>query len=153
MTLLAVSPAIAQSEPDVVIPADVACPGFALGIDSAGNENRVDREFYDKEGNLIRVLSTGTGPDLTLINMTTGATVSLQGNGANSRTTFNPDGTLTVVNTGHNILIMFPTDVPAGPSTTLYIGRLVYTVDPTTGVYTFVDFKGKSRDLCAALAS
>ncbi len=27
--------------------------------------------------------------------------------------------------TGHNVLILFPTDVPAGPSTTLYVGQVV----------------------------
>jgi len=29
---------------------------------------------------------------------------------------------------GHNVLILFPSDVPAGPSTTLYVGRVVFTV-------------------------
>ena len=33
-------------------------------------------------------------------------------------------------------VILFPSHVPAGPSTTLYTGRLVYTVDTSTGVIT-----------------
>ena len=53
--------------------------------------------------------------------------------------------------TGHTILIMFPTDVPAGPSTTLYIGRVVFTVDPAL-VATIVSTAGRRVDICAALS-
>jgi hypothetical protein len=59
----------------------------------------------------------------------TGEKVELPSDGSVTRTTINTDGTATVENTGHNVLILFPTDVPAGPLTTLYVGRLVYTAD------------------------
>ena len=58
---------------------------------------------------------------------------------------------MTTVMTGHNILILFPTDIPAGPSTTLYVGRVVFTVD-ANGVYTLGSTSGRSTDICAALA-
>jgi hypothetical protein len=32
------------------------------------------------------------------------------------------------------VLILYPTDVPAGPSTTLNVGRVVFTID-TQGVH------------------
>jgi hypothetical protein len=54
--------------------------------------------------------------------------------------------------TGKNVLILFPTDVPAGPSSTLYTGRLVYTVDNTTGVFTVVSSSGRTTDLCALVS-
>jgi hypothetical protein len=53
---------------------------------------------------------------------------------------------------GHPVLIMFPTDVPAGPSTTLYVGRVVFDVDNATGVFTLKETHGKATDLCAALS-
>ena len=53
---------------------------------------------------------------------------------------------------GHLVLIMFPTDVPAGPSTTLYVGRVVFDVAPDR-VFTLKETQGKSTDLCAALSS
>ena len=53
--------------------------------------------------------------------------------------------------TGHNVLILFPSDVPAGPSTTLYVGRVVFTAD-VNGIFTLVSTSGTSTDLCAALS-
>jgi hypothetical protein len=53
--------------------------------------------------------------------------------------------------TGHNVLFLFPTDVPAGPSTTLYVGRVVFHVD-TEGVFTLQSTNGTATDICAALS-
>ena len=60
---------------------------------------------------------------------------------------------MTYTNTGHTGLILFPTDVPAGPTTTLYVGRMIYSVDPSTGVFTFLGSNGRQLDVCALLAS
>jgi hypothetical protein len=49
-------------------------------------------------------------------------------------------------------LVVFPSDVPAGPTTTQYVGRFVYTVDLASGVSTFVGAVGPQRDICAELA-
>ena len=53
--------------------------------------------------------------------------------------------------TGHNILILFPTDVPPGPSTTLYVGQVGFTVD-ANAVFTVTSVAGRSVDICAALS-
>ena len=79
--------------------------------------------------------------------------MAIRTDGSVSQTTFNRDGTQTVVATGHNGLILFPTDLPAGPTTTHYIGRIVYTVDPATGVSTLISMSGSGRDICAELAT
>ena len=63
----------------------------------------------------------------------------------------NADGSQTVTLSGHNVLFLFPTDVPAGPSTTLYVGRVVFTVD-VNGVFTLVSTAGTATDICAALS-
>jgi hypothetical protein len=146
------SPATAADPPDAVfeLPAGVACPDFALKVEVRGG-NQVMKEFRDKNGNVVRMLSAGKGSELSFINLSTGATLSLTTGGSVTHTTLNPDGSQTVTGTGHNVLIFFPTDVPAGPSTTLYQGRIVYTVDPN-GVSTLQEVSGKTTDICAALS-
>jgi hypothetical protein len=68
-----------------------------------------------------------------------------------THTTYNPDGSQTIEITGHNVLILFPTDFPPGPSTTLYVGRVVYSID-ASGVYTVLEESGKKTDICAAVS-
>jgi hypothetical protein len=140
------------ADPDFqfTLPAGVACNDFDLLVEGTG-DNRVMRQFTDQGGNVVRILAAGKGFDLTFTNQNTGETVELPSNGSVMQTTINDDGTTTVVNTGHNVLILFPTDVPAGPSTTLYVGRLVYTVD-TNGVFTLQSTSGPTTDICALLS-
>ncbi len=141
----------AQAEAhDLVLPPGQAC-SFALGIDVGGGQHGLVRDFVDREGTVVRSISAGTGSDLTFTNLANGRVVRTAANGAVTRTVFNADGTSTVTLTGHNVLILFPTDVPAGPSTTLYVGRVTYTVD-AQGVYTLRATSGRARDLCAELA-
>jgi len=64
-----------------------------LRIESSGG-NRIERSFFDKSGNFVRFISAGTGSALTFTNLGTNVTISTKSN-------------------GHNILILFPTDVPA----------------------------------------
>jgi hypothetical protein len=68
-----------------------------------------------------------------------------------TQTVNNPDGTQTVTATGHNGLILFPSDVPAGPTATQYTGQIVYTID-AEGIFTLVSTSGQATDICAALA-
>ena len=102
----------------LVLPAGQAC-NFDLQIDGAGTGNQVYREFLDKNGNVVRTLTAGTGFGLTFTNLGNGATLSLKSNGAVTHVTKGADGVDTWVSTGHNVIILFPTDSPPGPSTTL----------------------------------
>lgn len=130
-------------------PAGTAC-AFPLLVEGTLG-NTIDRTFTDEAGNPVRMLSTGTGSALTFTNEITSATVSLPSNGAVTRTTYLADGsTLNVLN-GHNVLFLFPTDVPAGPSTTLFTGQVVFTATPT-GDFTLLSTHGTSRNLCAELS-
>jgi hypothetical protein len=63
----------------------------------------------------------------------------------------NPDGSSTYTTTGHNVLILSPTDITVGPSTTLYVGRVVFTVD-TANRFEVTLVSGRSVDICSALA-
>ena len=134
---------------EVVFPAGTACD-FDLLVTGTGG-SQIMREFTDREGNVIRTLTAGRGTDLTFTNVATDASVSLKGNGSVMSTTLDPDGSATVRNTGHNVLILFPTDVPAGPSTTLYVGRVTFDVD-AEGIFTITGSSGRTRDLCDELS-
>ena len=130
--------------------AGVACE-FPLTL--VGSEDtRTLHELTDANGNAVTLL-TGRGSVVTLTNDDTGATLALQANGAPWRIVNRPDGTSTYTTMGHLVLIMFPSDVPAGPSTTLYVGRVVFDVVNATGVFTLREARGKATDLCAALSS
>jgi hypothetical protein len=130
-------------------PAGLAC-AFELLIEGSGG-HQVFREFLDKNDNVVRTLTAGTGSALTFTNVATGATFSSQSNGAVTHVTYNPDGSSIWVTTGHNVLILFPTDTPAGPSTTLYVGHVVFTVD-TSFNYALQQHSGQATDICAALS-
>ena len=140
--------AVAQHEFE--FPAGEACADFGLGVDTAGGKQKL-HEFRDADGNVVRTLTTGTGFQLTFTNLSSGATLALPGNGAVTRTVSNADGSQTLTLTGHNLLILFPSDVPAGPSTTVYVGRVVFTID-ASGVFTVLSTSGKATDICAALS-
>jgi hypothetical protein len=142
---------VSAAEPDFAFELDpgVAC-AFGLRVEGTGDK-RIMREFTDRNGNVVRTLAAGEGFTLTFTNVSTGKSLTLPSSGSVQRTTVNSDGTSTVVSTGHNVVIFFPTDIPAGPSTTLYVGQIVYTVD-ASGVFTLQSTSGTTTDLCALLA-
>jgi WD40 repeat protein len=141
------SPAVAAS---TELPAGLGCD-FALRIDSTGGKLH-EKTFTDKDGDPVRFLSAGKGVVLTYTNIDSGESVTIRTDGSVTSIRFNADGTQTWTTTGHNGLILFPSDVPAGPTTTQYVGKVVFNVDPTTGIFTLVSTKGQARDICAELS-
>ena len=99
---LAAPAAAAPEDYDLFLPAGLGCEGFGLGIDISGG-NRIIREFTDENGNVVRILETGRGTDLTFTNDTTGASLVLRSSGSVSDTRFNSDGTRTVSSMGHTL--------------------------------------------------
>jgi len=138
--------------PDQVfdLPAGLACQDFDLRVEVWTSANRVFRQFKDKKGNVVRILTAGKGNTLAFTNLATLEKVTLTANGSVEHITLNADGSQTWEVTGHNVLILFPTDVPAGPSTTLYVGRVQFTVSPA-GVFTLQSTSGTATDICTAL--
>jgi hypothetical protein len=138
---------------DDPLPPGTACD-FRLSIVSNGD--RVDKIFVDKNGERVRLIQAGRGWELTFTNADTHSALTLKPNGSVYQEKTNPDGSLTVTATGHNVIIFFPSDVPAGPSTIQYVGRIVYTVlYPGTAnqVFTLQQVSGKQVDICAALSN
>ena len=140
-----------------ILPAGTGCD-FNLGFKATGG-NLHTKEFTDENGETVRILTSGKGVLLTYTNYgmkpkkpVAGESITIRTDGSVAETVVNPDGTLTVTATGHNGLIMFPSDVPAGPSTIHYIGKIVYNIDPETGVFTLVSTSGQQIDVCAEMA-
>jgi hypothetical protein len=137
----------------IVLPKGQACPDFGVTIDLISPDHRVSKTFFDKNGNPVRYLNAGQGNHFVFTNSASGVTLTVKTGGSVEHITPNPNGTQTWITTGHELVVLFPSDTPAGPSTTLYIGRLMFTIDPSS--FTFLgiqSFTGKSTDICAALA-
>jgi hypothetical protein len=141
-----------------IIPKGLACPDFNVGLATTGGPV-VEKTFNYKDGS-VRFLSVGKGVVVTWTNYgpdpanpVAGKSVAIKTSGSVTSTKISPDGTqATVTATGHNGLVLFPSDLPAGPTTTQYIGRIVYTVDLPTGTFTLLSTSGSERDICAELA-
>lgn len=146
-TVSSASAAVAQEPVTDDFPAGTAC-AFPLQIETWAAS--VPRELPGRDGD-SRFLRAGKGEPLTFTNVDNGHSVSLKANGAVQRTTIHADGSSTWEMTGHNILILFPTDVPAGPSTTLCVGRVLFT-STAAGDFTVRQASGHSVDLCAQIA-
>ena len=140
------------ADPDftVVFPAGLACE-FEMRLDGFGGKGHF-REFRDRDGQVVRTFDHVTGLVLRFTHTSTDATLSVRLNGSNAHTSdYAPDGSFTMKLTGHRLVILFPTDSPPGPSTTLFNGQATFLVEPGD-VYTLVSAKGKETDICAALA-
>ena len=161
ITLGIAAPSLAQTQtcPAIQLDAGIACRGFALGIDVALPAHRVEKTFVDKNGNVVRILNAGQGNTLLfskfeIVDATNNicrliSTFSLNTNGSVERIRCCTDkGEQIWTTTGHNVLILFPTDSPAGPSTNLYSGRLVFLQGATT---TLQSVSGSVTDICARL--
>ena len=147
----AAAPALAEDPgPIHIFPAGEACEDFSVEVFATGGKSHT-RQFTDKSG-AIRTITAGTGSQLTFVNADTREAVRLKSNGAVTRTTTHGDGSQSLVSTGHNVIILFPSDIPPGPSMTLIVGRAEYTID-AAGVWTLQEPTGRTVDLCAELAS
>jgi len=151
-TLGCSSLAIAETPPDFTVnfPTGIACNGFKLRVEGWNDGNYGLRETKDKFG-ITRTIEAGTGYVLRFTNWKSKKTFETKSNGTANHTTYNSDGTQTVALTGHNVVILYPTDSPPGPSTSLYMGEVVFTID-TAGNYFVHSVSGQSVDICAAVS-
>ena len=69
-----------------------------------------------------------------------------------SWTRVDASGSARLTLTVHNVLIYVPTDIPAGPSTTLVVGREDIAVDLATFQFRRLSRTGHTTDICAALS-
>jgi hypothetical protein len=146
-TVLAVAQPAAAAE--VELPAGAGC-AFALGLDG-GSFPPERRNFTDRNGNKVTIMAGKSGA-LTWTNLKTGKTVSFASRGTRLKVTETSPTSQLLEFSGHVGLVLFPTDVPAGPSTTQISGRLVLQFNPENGDTVVLKQEGKQVDVCAALS-
>ncbi len=136
--------------PDATIPFDagLACH-FPLTLEQWDNKTHT-REFTDTHGNMHSV-STGKGHDFRLTNNTNGKSTTQKSQGFEQHIVTYPNGSQKYTTNGALLLIMFPTDIPAGPSTTYYNGHTELFI-AADGVGTLEPTHAHARDICAELS-
>ena len=150
-TVVAAQPASAQEFLD--LDPGVAC---TFGVRLTGGAFPSERRaFTDKNGNDITLLAGQSGA-VTYTNLDNQKSITFKARGTRFETTARPDGTARLEFSGHIGIILFPTDVPAGPSTTQISGRVVVenAAPDSTGVVvsTVVQQVGQQIDVCAAIS-
>ena len=142
-----------QGPPDFTAqyPEGMACSNFSLQVEVWNGQGKT-KDLGDHNGR-HRTLSIGRGGAFRYTNMLTGKQATSESQGTlQLTTTFDADGSQKVNILGSLLLIWFPTDIPAGPSTTFYDrGQVFFKLSPD-GVGTLVKSKGASMDVCAALS-
>jgi len=99
----------------------------------------------------LKVTLTGSTGTLTIENLDTPKSISFPSRGVGQ--TEATEGNSTTVKTGGQLLlILFPSDSPPGPSTTLYTGKVVYTINQTND-FQLQSTAGRQIDICAELAA
>jgi len=123
-------------------PAGVGCT-FAYTI--VGCEVKDLKQIGD------RLVQAGRAAKLIVTNDDTGVTKVLHPRGG-SLVRYIPqdNGTTRSIATGVNLVTLFPTDTPPGPSSTLYQGRVDINID-TAGNWTVEKADGRATDVCALL--
>jgi hypothetical protein len=151
-TVLALAAMIVVAQPasaaPIDLPAGLGCT-FPLRID--GGAFPPERTtFTDPNGNPITVLAGKSGA-VTYTNLDTNKSLTFQSRGTALRIT-ELDGTQLLEFSGNVGIILFPSDVPAGPSTTQINGRLVLSFNPATGFTVVLKQEGNQIDVCARLS-
>ena len=123
---------------------------FAVRTESGGGVF-VERDSIDKDGNAVFTLR-GVHNTFEITNLENGRTFTLQGKGFSYKAITTPDGTVTIYGSGHILYQLFPTDVPAGPSWFLFLGRVVITEVGDPVVATVQETNGRTIDLCALVS-
>lgn len=131
------------------LPKGLACPDFDLLVDLTGSHTRT-KTFTTKDGATVRTIEAGKGYDRKYTNKFTKKSVYFPSKTYSADTTFDENGLRTITSTGHFGIIMFPSDVPAGPSTTEYVGRVVHTATPNEDFH-IIEVHAKTIDVCAIL--
>jgi hypothetical protein len=142
--------ASAQATPDFTVPfeAGVAC-SFPLTIEGT-NAKGISTEYTDKDGNL-NVWLTGKGYAFRYTNTTTGKSTTTKSQPAAQHTITYPDGSQRITTYGASLIVMFPTDIPAGPTTKYYNGVTDMTIT-AQGVGTLIDEDAYGIDICHVLS-
>jgi len=147
LTLLA--PTVANAENTFGYP---ACPNFNISFTTSGG-NQALRLTRVKDG-VIYTVTSGSGTTITFNALDKKGnivkSVTFDTKGSVTKTTTSGDTTTFQV-TGFGTLLLFPTD-PGGPSTTVYNGKVTFTLAADGTLVSTVVNSGRTFDICAALS-
>lgn len=134
------------TQPPFTEPAGVVCP-FALRL-TFPFQKLYETDYYDSSGTLVR--SVFTGPLIVkFTNLATGGSAIRNASGLGVYT-FHPDGSQTIVSTGHIGLGFHVGDSPSGEYL-ITSGHTVLTISPS-GIKTLDNLDGTAENMCQTLA-
>jgi hypothetical protein len=131
-----------------------ACPNFNVSLSfSGGNQGLRVTRVHD---GVIYTVTSGSGTTITFYAVDKKGnilkSVTFDTKASVTKTAQSGDNTTYQVN-GFGTLLLFPTDQPGGPSTTVYNGTVTFTLVTDTGLLvSTVLNKGRQFDICAALS-
>jgi hypothetical protein len=128
----------------------VACADFPVQIEFRGTSKQA-RTLPARDGD-TRFAVAGRDYEYRFVNPITNATFTMTRSASLLTQTTRPDGTARLAINGNAWVVLYPTDTPAGPSTTVFSGRVVINVAADGTTYEVVQWTGRRTDVCAALA-
>ena len=153
LIVLAVVPAATANKPErepVPAPGDMVitnqCAFPVLGHIEGGE---IDTTFFDKAGNIVKLLGVFPGQTLTLTNLDTGKSITLT-NAGSFHASAAPDGSVKVSITGHGPI---PNEVTGEPGIWYLAGGHIVLALDADGNLTSVEVRGNLVNLCNQLAS
>jgi hypothetical protein len=129
---------------DIVISDQCAFP--VLGHIEGGEINTT---FFDKAGNIVKLLGIFPGQTSTWTNLETGKSITVSDAGS-FHLRFEPDGSGTALITGHGPI---PNFITGEPGIWYLNGGQITLAGDADGNLTSVDVRGNLVDLCTQLAS
>jgi hypothetical protein len=132
-----------------------ACPEFDVSLSfSGGNQGLRVTRVHD---GVIYTVTSGSGTTIKFYAVDPengkllGKSVTFDTKASVTKTATSGGLTDYQIN-GFGTLLLFPTDQPGGPSTTVYNGTVTFTFDATGTLVNTVVNKGRQFDICAALS-
>jgi hypothetical protein len=130
-----------------VFPAGLAC-SFAVASQTLTNNEFTTTFPADGNGDIVQLVTGYVVQRFT--NPATGKSLSATVSGPGT-IVFHPDGSVTASAEGPSVLILFPGDVPSGPSFVINYGQVVVTIT-SSGQFIVQKQTGAQFDVCAALS-
>ncbi|HEV8192192.1 MAG TPA: hypothetical protein VGP82_12040 [Ktedonobacterales bacterium] len=155
LSVLSSSPASANGKPTRAprllgseeFPAGLAC-SFAVASQTLTNNEFTTTFPAEANGDVVQLVTGYVVQRFT--NLATGKSLSATLSGPGT-IVFHPDGSVTASAEGPSVLILFPGDIPSGPSLVINYGQYVVNITPS-GQFIVQKRTGTQFDVCAALS-
>jgi hypothetical protein len=144
----AVKPAWVPEHEFIAAPPDAPLDQCAFPVLGHIEGGEIHTTFFDKAGNVVRLLGVFPGQTSTVTNLETGKSITVSDAGSFDLR-FAPDGSGTLSITGHGPI---PNFITGEPGLWYLNGGRVFATGDAEGNVTSVEVKGNLVDLCTQLA-